>query len=108
MPENALYVGRPTRWGNPFTIGNRYAVPLWTGQRDIQVRNRRDSFRVYVATFKTYGFCWDKRLDIRELQGKNLACWCKLCKKHQNGKPYDEECRDCDPCHADILLEWAN
>ena len=30
--------------------------------------------------------------DIEELRGKDLACWCKLS----------------DPCHADVLLEWAN
>lgn len=29
---------------------------------------------------------------LDELRGKDLACWC----------PLDE------PCHADILLEWAN
>jgi Domain of unknown function (DUF4326) len=27
-----------------------------------------------------------------ELRGKNLACWCKLG----------------NPCHADVLLRWAN
>ena len=21
MPENAVYVGRPTKWGNPFKVG---------------------------------------------------------------------------------------
>jgi len=31
--------------------------------------------------------------DIRAaLSGRNLACWCKLG----------------EPCHADLLLEWAN
>lgn len=34
------------------------------------------------------------RLSVRglELRGKDLVCWCPL-----------EE-----PCHADVLLEWAN
>jgi hypothetical protein len=31
-------------------------------------------------------------LDLTELRGKNLACWC----------PLDQ------PCHADVLLELAN
>jgi hypothetical protein len=31
-------------------------------------------------------------LDINELHGKSLACWCRL-----DG-----------PCHADVLLERAN
>jgi hypothetical protein len=32
-----------------------------------------------------------KRLDLSELRGKDLACWC----------PLDQ------PCHADVLLELA-
>ncbi|WP_409438645.1 DUF4326 domain-containing protein [Pseudomonas sp.] len=31
-------------------------------------------------------------LDIKELRGKALACWCRL----------DE------PCHADVLIKRAN
>lgn len=23
MPENTVYVGRPSKWGNPFTIGKK-------------------------------------------------------------------------------------
>ena len=30
--------------------------------------------------------------SIKELRGKNLACWC----------------REGSPCHADVLLEIAN
>lgn len=33
-----------------------------------------------------------KKLDVRELHGKDLACWCRL----------DQE------CHADVLLRLAN
>jgi hypothetical protein len=28
MPQNAIYVGRPTRWGNPFKIGDFYQITL--------------------------------------------------------------------------------
>ena len=31
-------------------------------------------------------------LDISELKGKTLACWCPLCQE----------------CHSDVLLELAN
>jgi hypothetical protein len=24
MPENAVYVGRPTKWGNPYQVGKMY------------------------------------------------------------------------------------
>lgn len=30
-------------------------------------------------------------MDVSELRGKDLVCWCPL-----------------GPCHADVLLEWAN
>lgn len=35
---------------------------------------------------------WADRLDVEELRGKDLACWC----------PLDQ------PCHAEVLLELAN
>jgi len=79
MPANTVKVDRSTRWGNPFRITSR--------------RNSAES----VAEFEQ----WvtrdpaGKRL-AREaavvLKGKNLACWCPL-----DG-----------PCHADILLRFAN
>lgn len=38
-----------------------------------------------------------------ELTGKHLACYCKLCPKHANGKPLNESCADCKPCHVDVI-----
>jgi hypothetical protein len=47
--------------------------------------------------------------EIRKiLRGANLACFCPLCPKHQDGRPWNEPCPDCPPCHADVLLEIAN
>lgn len=47
--------------------------------------------------------------DIKEtLKGKNLACWCRLCDKHKDGKPFGEVCTDCKPCHVDVLGEISN
>ena len=48
--------------------------------------------------------------EVREqLRGKNLACWCHLCARHATtGKPLDEPCADCAPCHVDPLGEIAN
>lgn len=42
------------------------------------------------------------------LRGRNLACWCKLCDKHAEGKPWNEDCPDCQPCHVDVLIRLAN
>lgn len=50
-------------------------------------------------------------VDIRkQLGGKNLSCWCALCPKHDalGGKPLNEHCPDCSPCHIDPLGEIAN
>lgn len=83
MPENTVYVGRPSIWGNPFSVGavnpfgtvtadNRHAAALYIG---FAPQNKK-----LVAAAKA------------ELRGKDLACWCSL----------DE------PCHADTLLKLAN
>jgi hypothetical protein len=56
MPPNTVYVGRPTRFGNPFTREN-------SGIVDPAVR-----FACEVAPL----------LDYDELRGKNLACWCSM------------------------------
>lgn len=75
MPPNTVKVSRPGKWGNPYTVAE-YG-------RELAVRNYRrrlDCLRVIGA------------LDLSELRGKNLACWCKLG----------------EPCHADVLLELAN
>lgn len=61
MPQGAVYVGRPTRWGNPFDIA-RYG-------RDLAVRNFRNRVAVILAIDGGY---------FEALRGKDLACWCPL------------------------------
>lgn len=56
-----VYIGRPSIWGNPFTIGK-------DGDRDTVIRK----YREWIAT----------RPDLierakKELRGKRLACWCR-------------------------------
>jgi len=83
MPPNTVYVGRPTKWGNPYKID--CAVGIDT---------RADAVRLFRDMLK-FGNPEDYPLDDvigAELRGKNLACWCRL----------DQ------PCHADVLLELAN
>lgn len=86
MPENTVYVGRPTKWGNPYHLKDG----LCKTPAEIVER-----YRVFV----TQGICYVSEQtppsleEIRaELRGKNLACWCN------NNKP----------CHADVLIELAN
>lgn len=46
---------------------------------------------------------------LSELRGKNLACFCPLCDRHRAaGKPLNEHCPDCAPCHVDPLGKAAN
>ena len=34
MPEGAVYVGRPSKWGNPFKVGDRNALMRFPGAID--------------------------------------------------------------------------
>lgn len=87
MPENAVYVGRPTRWGNPYEIGtwsNKLGRPVQTIEEAVQLY--RDV--IWAAPDAPHLTGW-----VREnLRGKSLACWCAIG----------------HPCHADVLLEIAN
>lgn len=76
-----VYVGRPTKWGNPFSwVVDEYGLVM------------------AVRVFAEYALNEMPQGYIDELRGKNLACWCPLTDK--DGNPV--------PCHADVLLELAN
>ena len=94
LPPNAVYVGRPTKWGNPFRAG-MYNVTLGReiNSRADAVRVFRERLEAHSAFFAPGHFDHTTVAQIRdELRGKDLVCWC----------PLDQ------PCHADVLLEWAN
>ena len=81
MPANAIYVGRPTVWGNPYVVGSE----LMNGE----TLNAEKAVALYEQHLADN---FNER-DIRHcLRGKDLACWCAL----------DQ------PCHADVLLRIAN
>ena len=86
MPANAVYVGRPTKWGNPFVV-HGIAVPA-------DLDSRRAAHAEMVARYRDYldGTPELKAAALLELRGKDLACWCPLEL----------------PCHADVLLDVAN
>jgi hypothetical protein len=60
VPSDAVYVGRPTEWGNDFIIGR-------DGDRVAVIRKYRD------AILQDPAFLEQIR---RELAGKDLVCWC--------------------------------
>lgn len=87
MPRGAVYVGRPTKWGNPARLSDYPpSVPL-PERRRRAVADFRVILRIHV--FSNYP---TPRKIRRELRGKDLVCWC----------PLDQ------PCHADVLMEIAN
>jgi hypothetical protein len=79
MPEGAVYVGRPSPWGNP----ERFDWFEGFATRAAVV----GSYRVYADGRTRQDPRW-----LEPLRGKDLVCWC----------PLDQ------PCHADVLLERAN
>jgi len=83
MPPNTVYVGRPSKWGNPYRTGDYvYEGGPTFGGRPLSAQEAVAQFRAHTAPL----------LPVEELRGKDLACWCK----------------EGEPCHADILLELAN
>lgn len=61
FPIGAVYVGRPSKWGNPYKIGR-------DGTREEVVAK----FRAHCLAQMPYGFVF----DLIELKGKDLVCWC--------------------------------
>lgn len=89
MPANTVKVDRSTKWGNPFIVGQDAIHPL-TG-KPVHVTAKTAAIALFAAYLQSTGA---QKADeaLRELKGKNLACWCK----------------EGDGCHADILLMVAN
>lgn len=83
VPKDAVYVGRPTKWGNPFTHETKRTLA------QTKVANRQ----VAVEAFRLWLEEQPELLAAAkaELRGKDLVCWCSPL-----------------ACHADVLLEVAN
>lgn len=96
LPENTMIVSRPTQWGNPYHI----SMIQSRSKAVMAYRDYMDKIRIEQPE--------QYRAMLEPLRGKDLACWCALCEKHKNGKSMSEHCRNCAPCHADILLQLAN
>lgn len=114
MPEGAVDVARPSKWGNPYVVGENRAAPIvrsasrllgrpvystngagggqrHTGQGVEPIMlTRREAVMCYRAQVRA--LVADDPTCLDELRGRDLACWC----------PLDQ------PCHADVLLELAN
>lgn len=101
MPPGAVYVGRPSVYGNPFRVGAPFCGPTL---RTVHVPAEAvATFADWLRRDELHPLCWDRELveahgALRaalgrgDLAGCDLACWC----------PLDQA------CHADVLLELAN
>lgn len=119
MPERTIYVGRPSLWGNPFTVGGFYlnrgpwsrtapyphAGPEREPRQRIdgfgnpyeefvgRVRDRAHAVELFAAhvDYENVGV-WAPDEIRRRLGGRDLCCCCSL----------DQ------PCHASVWLRLAN
>lgn len=92
LPEGAVNVARPGKWGNPFVVGRdgtraecvskfiNLACGFISLSSNADVEEQRTMHRRI-------------RRSINDLKGRDLACWCPL---------------DGGPCHAEVLLVLAN
>lgn len=82
MPENTVYVGRPSVFGNPFSL--EHFTPEFA----------LAEFRAWISckTVNRWPHLTEDRerllAELPKLRDKDVACWCPLDK----------------PCHADVLL----
>jgi len=122
-PENTVVVARPSKWGNPFTIGSfkqvrggrrEFSVNLMLGAQPY-IQFEHNARTIAVEEFRRL-MALPRPIDPRDLpwwlierqtvmidnlntlRGKNLACWCPLTDADGNRVA----------CHADVLLEIAN
>lgn len=77
-----IYIGRPSKWGNPFThiADKKTAAQFVVSSRDEAV----EAYREWI----TEGEGKHLLEDLHELRGKVLGCWCAP-----------------KACHGDILLK---
>jgi len=97
MPAGAVYVGRPTMWGNPFMARR------WGHAKSVILHRRWLKGELAALSLERMGFCPSEvdtlqRLrarvltNLHRLAGVDLACWCPV------SSPW---------CHAELLLDLA-
>ncbi len=113
LPANTVSVARPTRWGNPFVVGEgqvRFDGVSWGNPGEYNRRNplgadlyldrgltAEEAVTLYRRGLEGSLADPDPYFDglraaLAGLRGKNLACFCPLG----------------SPCHRRVLLDLAN
>lgn len=100
MPAGAVYVGRGSRWGNPFAVGDPITDPLYVHThlngvslaRAGVVEDRAHAVELFEFWLRVVEPFPAAAIQA-ELGGRDLACWCP---------------EDGGPCHGNVLLTAAN
>jgi len=79
--EFDVYVGRGSKWGNPYSHKEGTLAEEVVGSRSEAIQK----YEEYLLSNE------DLMRDLPELRGKILGCWCKP-----------------KSCHGDILIKYAN
>lgn len=77
--EYDIYIGRPSQWGNPFSVKKDSLAPFVVNTRQEAI----DSYREYALDRLEDEPDW-----LEPLRGKRLGCFCKP-----------------SPCHGDVIVE---
>jgi hypothetical protein len=89
MPPDAIYVGRPSKWGNMQRVAPAFEAD---GIRIPEI-TQQGAVDIYRQHWERALQNWPSaRQALEPLRGRDLVCWCRL----------DQ------PCHADVLLDLAN
>src|SRR5699024_5319695 len=117
-PDGAVNIGRPSRWGNPYKLGetlvrypanngDRWELEGPTGKTPGEVHHFRHPdgtitwHRVELASAQQVMELYRRFVESttgyvdrvrNELAGRDLMCWCPLDR----------------PCHGDVLIDIAN
>jgi uncharacterized protein DUF4326 len=76
-----VYIGRPGKWGNPFSHKPGTKAEIQVATRDEAIKR----YREYILNKP------ELLADLHELCGRVLGCWCKPA-----------------ACHGDVLAELAD
>jgi hypothetical protein len=105
LPQGAIYVGRPTEWGNPFVVGTHGDAAECVRLYRLCILSEERPGDLTADQMKAANEAWPDAFHMPDrstakifLGGHDLACWCQIVDK--DGHPF--------PCHADVLLELAN
>ena len=82
--EYDTYIGRPSKWGNPYT----HLEDVADGENSWLVGSVQEAISEYRKWIMEQP---ELLADLHELKGKRLGCWCKP-----------------GPCHGDVLAELAD